>query len=65
MFFMVKLDRRTIILWVVTAFAVGSLGGSLSDVVRQNSWFIVYAGLIYAWLFVLTGIATMHLNERK
>jgi hypothetical protein len=62
---MVKLDRRTIILWVVTAFAVGSLGGSLSDVVRQNSWFIVYAGLIYAWLFVLTGIATMHLNERK
>jgi hypothetical protein len=64
-FFMVKLDRRTIILWVVTAFAVGSLGGSLSDVVRQNSWFIIYAGLIYAWLFVLTGIATMHLNERK
>jgi len=62
---MVKLDRRTIILWVVTAFAVGSLGGSLSDVVRQNSWFIIYAGLIYAWLFVLTGIATMHLNERK
>lgn len=62
---MVKLDRRTIILWVVTALAVGSLGGSLSDMVRQNSWFIIYAGLIYAWLFVLTGIATMRLNERK
>jgi uncharacterized membrane protein YeiH len=62
---MVKLDRRTIIPWVVTALAVGSLGGSLSDMVKQNSWFIIYAGLIYAWLFVLTGIATMYLNERK
>ncbi len=65
MFFVGKLSKRTTILWVVTALFVGSLGGSLSDMVRQNSWFIIYAGLIYAWLFVLTGIATMHLNERK
>jgi hypothetical protein len=64
-FFMVKLDRRTTILWVVTALAVGSLGASLSDMVRQNSWVMLYLGLIYVWLFLLTGISTVHLNETK
>ncbi len=67
---MVKLDRRlvnsrTAILWVMTALAVGSLGASLSDIIRQNSWFIIYLGLIYCWLFLLTGISTVHLNEKK
>ena len=62
---MVKLNKRTTTLWIVTAFVAGSLGASLSDMVRQNSWFIVYAGLICAWLFVLTGIATVHLDEKK
>jgi len=62
---MPKLDGRTAILWVVTGLVIGSVFASLSDMIRQNSWFIVYGGLVGAWLFVLTGIASIHLAENK
>jgi hypothetical protein len=62
---MPKVDRRTAILWVVTGLVVGSFFASLSDMIRQNSWFIVYGGLVGAWLFVLTGIASIHLTEKR
>ena len=60
-----KLDRRTAMLWVVTGLVTGSVFASLSDMTRQNSWFIIYGGLVGAWLFVLTGIASIHLAETK
>jgi len=65
MLFMPKLDRRTAMLWVVTGLVTGSVFASLSDMIRQNSWFIIYEGLVGAWLFVLTGIASIHLAEKK
>jgi len=60
-----KLDRRTAMLWVGTGLVTGSVFASLSDMIRQNSWFIIYGGLVGAWLFVLTGIASIHLAETK
>jgi uncharacterized membrane protein YdcZ (DUF606 family) len=65
MLFMPKLDRRTAMLWVVTGLVTGSVFASLSDMIRQNSWFIIYGGLVGAWLFVLTGIASIHIAEKK
>jgi len=65
MLFMPKLDRRTAMLWVVTGLVAGSVFASLSDMIRQNSWFIIYGGLVGAWLFVLTGIASIHIAEKK
>lgn len=62
---MPKLDRRTAMLWVVTGLVTGSVFASLSDMIRQNSWFIIYGGLVGAWLFVLTGIASIHIAEKK
>jgi len=62
---MPKLDTRTAMLWVATGLVTGSVFASLSDMIRQNSWFIVYGGLVGAWLFVLTGIASIHLAEKK
>ena len=65
MFCMPKLDRQTAMLWVVTGLVIGSVFASLSDMIRQNSWFIIYGGLVGAWLFVLTGIASIHIAEKK
>jgi hypothetical protein len=65
MLFMPKLDRRTAMLWVVTGLVTGSVFASLSDMIRQNSWFIIYGGLVGAWLFVLTGIASINIAEKK
>ena len=65
MLFMPKLDRRTAMLWVVTGLVTGSVFASLSDMIRQNSWFIIYGGLVGAWVLVLTGIASIHLAEKK
>jgi hypothetical protein len=62
---MPKLDRRTAMLWVVTGLVTGSVFASLSDMIRQNSWFIIYGSLVGAWLLVLTGIASIHLAEKK
>jgi len=65
MLFMSKLTARTAVLWVITGLVIGSVFASSSDLVRQNPWFIVYEGLVGAWLFVLTGIASIHLAEKK
>jgi len=65
MLFMSKLTARTAVLWVITGLVIGSVFASFSDLVRQNTWFIVYEGLVGAWLFVLTGIASIHLAEKK
>jgi uncharacterized membrane protein YdcZ (DUF606 family) len=65
MLFMPKLDTRTVVLWVVTGLITGSVFASLSDMIRQSSWFIVYGGLVGAWLLVLTGIASIYLAEKK
>jgi uncharacterized membrane protein YdcZ (DUF606 family) len=62
---MPKLDRRTGMLWVITGLVIGSVFASLSDMIRQNSWLIIYGGLVGAWLLVLTGIASTHLAEKK
>ena len=62
---MPKLDRQTAMLWVATGLITGSVFASLSDMIRQNSWFIIYGGLVGAWLFVLTGIASIHIAEKK
>ena len=62
---MAKLDRRTAILWVVTGLVVGSFFASLSDMIRQNFWFVIYGGLVGGWFFFLTGIATVYFKERK
>ena len=62
---MPKLDRRTVMLWVVTGLVEGSVFASLSDMIRQNPWFIVYGALVGAWLLVLTGIASIYLAEKK
>jgi hypothetical protein len=60
-----KLDKRTAILWVMTGLVAGSIGASLSDMVRQNAWFIVYEGLVVGWLLVLTAITSIHVKERN
>jgi hypothetical protein len=65
MLLMSKLTARAAVLWVVIGLVIGSVFASFSDLVRQNPWFIVYEGLVGAWLFVLTGIASIHLAEKK
>jgi uncharacterized membrane protein YdcZ (DUF606 family) len=65
MLFMSKLTARAAVLWVVTGLVIGSVFASFSDLVRQNPWFIVCEGLVGAWLVVLTGIASIHLAEKK
>jgi hypothetical protein len=62
---MAKLDKRTLVLWVITGLVVGSIFASLSDVERQNFLFVIYGGLVAAWIFLLTGIATVYFRERK
>ncbi len=62
---MAKLDRRTLVLWVVTGLVVGSILASLSDAERQNFWVVFYGGLVGAWIFILTGIATVYFKEKK
>jgi hypothetical protein len=62
---MAKLDRRTLVLWIVTGLVVGSIFASLSDMVRQNFLFAIYGVLVGAWIFLLTGIATVYFKERK
>ena len=62
---MAKLDRRTLVLWAVTGLVVGSVFASLGDMERQNFLFVVYGGLVGAWIFFLTGIATVHFKEKK
>lgn len=60
-----KLDKRTAILWVMTGLVAGSIGASLSDMVRQNAWFLVYGGLVIGWLLLLTAITSIHLKEKN
>jgi len=62
---MAKLDKVTLVLWVVTGLVVGSIFASLSDVIRQNFLFVIYGGLVGAWIFFLTGIAAAYFKERK
>ena len=62
---MAKLDRRTLVLWIVTGLAVGSIFASLSDMERQNFLFVIYGGLVGTWIFFLTGIATLYFKKRK
>ncbi len=49
----------------MTGFVVGSIFASLSDMVRQNTLYLVYAGLVAGWLLVLTAITSTHIKERK
>ncbi len=65
MLYMPKLTARTAVLWVVSGLVIGSVLASFGDLVRQNLWFIVFEGLVGAWLLVLTGIASIHLAEKK
>ncbi len=60
-----KLDKQTAILWVMTGLVGGSIGVSLSDIVRQNAWYLVYGGLVIGWLLLLTAITSIHLKERN
>lgn len=62
---MAKLDKHTLVLWVITGLVVGSIFASLSDMERQNFLFVIYGGLVGAWIFLLTGIATVYFRERK
>lgn len=65
MFKLPKLDKRTAILWVMTGLVAGSVSASLSDMVRQNVWFLVPGGLVIGWLLLLTAITSIHLKERN
>ena len=47
----------------MTGLVAGSISASLSDMVRQNAWFLVYGGLIVGWLLVLTAIASIHVKK--
>jgi hypothetical protein len=47
----------------VTALVIGSFYASLNDDIKHNFLFIIYGALVGAWIFVLTGIATAHLNN--
>jgi len=60
---MPKLDRRTIVLWVITAAVIGSFYASLNDAIRHNFLFVIYGALVGAWIFVLTGIASVHIKK--
>lgn len=62
---MPKLDRRIAVFWVVTALVVGSFFASLSDVIKQNFWFVIYGALVAAWIVVLTGMASLNLNKES
>ena len=59
-----KLDKRTAIVWAVTGLVAGSISASLSDMVRQNAWFLVYGGLVIGWLLVLTAITSIHIKKK-
>jgi hypothetical protein len=62
---MPKLDKRIAVFWIVTALVVGSFFASLSDAIKQNFWFVIYGALVAAWIFVLTGIASVNLNKKS
>ena len=57
-----KNGKRTAILWVVTGLISGSLSASYADIVKQNPWFLLYIGLVLGWVWVLTGITSVHVR---
>ena len=59
-----KLDKRTTILWVMTGLVAGSVSASLSDMVRQNVWFLVPGGLVIGWLLLLTAITAIYVRKK-
>jgi hypothetical protein len=60
-----KNGRRTTILWVVTGFISGSLSASYNDIAKYNPWFLLYIGLVLGWLWVLTGITSLHVRAEN
>ena len=59
-----KNGKRSAVLWVVTGLLTGSLSASYADIVKQSPWFILYIGLVLGWVWVLTGITSVHVRER-
>jgi DNA-binding HxlR family transcriptional regulator len=60
-----KNGKRTAILWVVTGLISGSLSASYADIVKQSPWFLLYIGLVLGWVWVLTGIASVHVKAEN
>jgi len=60
-----KNGKRTAILWVVTGLISGSLSASYTDIVKQNPWFLLYIGLVLGWVWVLTGITSVHVRAEN
>ncbi len=60
-----KNGKRTAILWAVTGLISGCLIASLADIVKQNPWFLLYIGLVLGWVWVLTGITSVHVRTEN
>ena len=60
-----KNGKRTAILWAVTGLISGCLIASLADIVEQNPWFLLYIGLVLGWVWVLTGITSVHVRTEN
>jgi len=60
-----KNGKRTAILWVVTGLISGSLSASYADIVKQNPWFLLYIGLVLGWVWLLTGITSVHVRAEN
>jgi DNA-binding HxlR family transcriptional regulator len=57
-----KNGKRTAILWAVTGLISGSFIALLTDIVKQNPWFLLYIGLVLGWVWVLTGITSVYVR---
>jgi len=60
-----KNGKRSAILWVVTGLLTGSLSALFSDIVKQSPWFLLYIGLVLGWVWVLTGITSVHVRIKN
>jgi DNA-binding HxlR family transcriptional regulator len=57
-----KNGKRNAILWAVTGIISGSFIALLTDIVKQNPWFLLYIGFVLGWVWVLTGITSVHVR---
>ncbi len=57
--------KRVGVLWAASGVISGSLLALFSDITKQNPWFIIYMGVVLAWIWLLTAIAATQVGRYK
>ena len=59
------LEKRIVVIWIMTGSIMGSLIAILIDAVKQNPWLLIYQSFVLGWLLFLTGIAAAHIKKKS